>query len=58
MKATVVIVAQTTHQRSAQHMVKRDISSRIADPDNEAIAKVENGGLTQHKDNPDVINMK
>ena len=38
------------------HAIKRDISSCIADPDNKAKAKVENGDLTQ--DNPDVINMK
>ena len=62
---TVIIVAQTTLQRSAQHMVKLvihamkwDISSCIADPDNKAKAKVENGGLTQTKGNPGMIIMK
>ena len=36
-------------------VLKSNISSCIADPDKEARAK-ENGGLTQHKDNPGRIN--
>ena len=41
------------------HVIKRDTLGLIVDhQDNEAKAKVENGGLTQHKDNPGVINMK
>ena len=58
-------MVQTTLQRSVQHIVKlvihaikRDTLSCISDPDNEAKAKVENGGLTPTQDNPDMISMK
>ena len=61
----VIIVVQIIHLRNVQHkvkhaihVIKRGTLSHIADPDREVKAKVENGGLTQHRDNPGVTNMK
>ena len=67
IKATVIIVALAIHPRNVQHtaksvihVTKRGILSLIVDhQDNEAKAKVENGGLTQpNPDNPGMTSMK